>query len=111
MATWSKDFVSEFIDAYRGLPCLWKVKCKSYHNRETDTAYATLLEKMKSIDPDPNRDTILKEKKNNLRSSFRKEHKEVHQCKKSGTSTQDAYVPKLWHYQDLLFIVDQEETL
>ncbi|KAJ8876492.1 hypothetical protein PR048_020937 [Dryococelus australis] len=67
---------------FRGLPCLWKVKCKSYHSREMkDTA------------------------------SFRKEQKKVQQCKKSGMSTQDACVPKLWFNQDLLFLVVQEEAL
>ncbi|KAJ8867586.1 hypothetical protein PR048_031388 [Dryococelus australis] len=110
MAAWSKDFVSEFIDAFRGLPCLWKVKCKSHHDREMkDTAYATLLEKVKSIDPDATRDTIKKIR--NLRSSFRKEHNKVQQCKKSGMSTQDVYMQILWYYQNLLFLVDQEEAL
>ncbi|KAJ8878669.1 hypothetical protein PR048_019254 [Dryococelus australis] len=81
-AKWSKDFVSEFIDAFRGILCLWKVKSKSYHHscEMKDTANAPLLEKVKTIDPDATRDTIKKEK---LRSSFCKEHEKVQQCKKS----------------------------
>ncbi|KAJ8865649.1 hypothetical protein PR048_033169 [Dryococelus australis] len=47
---------------------------------------------------------------NTQRSSFLKEYKKVQQCKKSGMSTQDAYVPRLWFYQDLLFLMDQEEA-
>ncbi|KAJ8886638.1 hypothetical protein PR048_012850 [Dryococelus australis] len=104
-------FVPEFIDAFRGLPCLWKVKCKSYHSREIkDTMYAPLLEKVKTIIPMQLGTLFEKKKKHNFRSNFRKEHKKVQQCKKSGMSTQDTYVPKLWYYQDLLFLVDPEEA-
>jgi hypothetical protein len=34
MATWSKEFVLEFIEEFRGHPSIWKVKSKEYHNRE-----------------------------------------------------------------------------
>ncbi|PNF42420.1 hypothetical protein B7P43_G10954 [Cryptotermes secundus] len=111
MATWSKDFLVEFIEEFRGHPCIWKVKSKEYHNREMkENAYLALTEKMKTIDPQANKETVLK-KINNLRSSFRKERKKVLMAKKSGMSSEDLYVPKLWYYKYLLFLVDQEEAL
>ncbi|XP_023724854.1 uncharacterized protein LOC111873969 [Cryptotermes secundus] len=73
-------------------------------------AYLALTEKIKTIDPQTKKETVLK-KINNLRSSFRKERKKVLMAKKSGMSSEDLYVPKLWYYKDLLFLVDQEEAL
>ncbi|PNF39816.1 hypothetical protein B7P43_G03173 [Cryptotermes secundus] len=111
MATWSKDFLVEFIEQFHGHPCIWKVKSKEYHNREMkENAYLALTEKMKTVDPQANKETVLK-KINNLRSSFRKERKKVLMAKKSGMSSEDLYVPKLWYYKDLLFPLDQEEAL
>ncbi|PNF41956.1 hypothetical protein B7P43_G14648 [Cryptotermes secundus] len=111
MATCSKDFLVEFIEEFRGHPCIWKVKSEEYHNREMkENAYLALTEKIKTIDPQAKKETVLK-KINNLRSSFRKERKKVLMAKKSGMSSEDLYVPKLWYYKNLLFLVDQEEAL
>ena len=33
MATWSKDFLLEFIELSRQEECLWEVKLKDYYNR------------------------------------------------------------------------------
>ncbi|KDR15240.1 hypothetical protein L798_10608 [Zootermopsis nevadensis] len=108
MATWSKEFVLEFIEEFRGHPSIWKVKSKEYQNREVkESAYSVLTEKVKTIDPQAKKEKVLK-KINNLRS--RKERKKVLMAKKSGMSSEDLYVPKLWYYKDLLFLIDQEEA-
>ena len=79
---------------------IWKIKSKEYHNREMkESAYSALTEKVKTIDPQANKETVLK-KINNLRSSFRKERKKVLLAMKSGMSSEDIYVPKLWYYKD-----------
>ncbi|KDQ96169.1 hypothetical protein L798_05974 [Zootermopsis nevadensis] len=84
MASWSKEFVLEFIEEFRGHPSIWKVKSKEYHNHEMkESAYSILTEKVKTIDPQANKENVLK-KINNLRSSFRKERKKVLMAKKSG---------------------------
>ncbi|KAJ8884457.1 hypothetical protein PR048_016314 [Dryococelus australis] len=83
----SKDIVPEF-DAFRDLPCLWKVNEKKLILIQLGTLCWG------------------DKKKHNLRSSFREELKKVQQCKKSEMSTQDAYLPKLWFYQNLLLLVD-----
>ena len=40
VATWSKDFLLEFIELFRQEECLWKVKSKDYYNRsKKDASY------------------------------------------------------------------------
>lgn len=111
MATWSNKNVLDFIEEYRKHECLWKIKSKSYHNRDLrDAAYVKLLDVTKSFMSNATKDTVLK-KINNLRSSYRKEQKKVLSCKKSGMGTEDLYIPKLWYFDDLSFLIDQEEGL
>jgi hypothetical protein len=51
MVTWSKEFLSEFVEEFGDLPSLWKVKSKEYHNRDLkEKAYSKLLEKVKTVD-------------------------------------------------------------
>jgi hypothetical protein len=97
-----------FIEAYRSLPELWDTENKHYSNRvQKAAAYDTLIEKLKVLEPDASRESVVK-KINNLRSTFRKELKKVNDSKRSGTSADDLYVPSLWYYNELLFLVDQE---
>lgn len=105
---WTKTSTLKFIKKYRSLDSIWNVKSKEYHNRDKkDIAYTALLDVVKKFDPQATKDTLVK-KINNLRSAFRKELKKVNFAQKSGWVT---YVPRLWYYSDLLFLVDQEEAL
>ncbi|MPC82559.1 hypothetical protein E2C01_077232 [Portunus trituberculatus] len=45
---------------------------------------------------------------NNLRTTYRKELKKVQASKKSGAGAYDVYVPKLWYFENLAFLHDQE---
>jgi len=61
MATWSKDFLLEFIELFRQEECLWKVKSKDYYNRsKKDASYRTLIGKVQEVEPDATRDTVVK---------------------------------------------------
>lgn len=105
----STSFLSEFINVYRQVPCLWKIKSKSYSNRqEKNRAYEKLLELYKSVNKNATTDTV-KKKINNLRSAFRKELKKVRQSKRSGEGSENIYVPTLWYFNLLMFTADQEE--
>ncbi|GFO03780.1 hypothetical protein PoB_003028500 [Plakobranchus ocellatus] len=44
----------------------------------------------------------------NLRTSFRKEYKKVESSKVSGAGAPDIIVPKLWYFEDLMFLKDQD---
>ncbi|XP_054259939.1 uncharacterized protein LOC128994012 [Macrosteles quadrilineatus] len=100
--------LEEFISVYQSEKCLWKVKSADYHDRmKKEAAYGRLIEVWKQVDPNCNKSTVLK-KINNLRSSYRKELKKVREATKSGASAEDVYLPKLWYYNLLHFLDDQE---
>lgn len=57
----NKTFILEFIELYKLHPCLWKIKSKEYSNRNMkDRANGVLIEKIKEIDRDANRDKFIK---------------------------------------------------
>jgi len=45
-----------------------------------------------------------------LRSAFRKEHKKVIKSQVSGAGAEETYAPRLWYYNQLLFLCNQEGT-
>lgn len=105
---WTKEFVTEFINLYRQLPCLWKIKSREYTNKNLkNQAYDKLVELCQPVFPDANREFVYK-KIQSLRGSFRKDLKKVVQSKRSGTATDEVYQPTLWYYDLLLFTMDQE---
>lgn len=108
MASWSKDSILHFIDMYRSLECLWKIKSKEYSNKHLkEKAYERLVEFCQSFDRTANKDTVTK-KINNIRSSFRKELKKEEQSYLSGAGSDEIYESKLWYFKDLMFLRDQE---
>lgn len=103
-----KEFLSEFIDLYRGLPELWKVKSDSYRNRQLkNKGYEKLVEKLKEVEPNADRDMVRK-KINVLRAAYRRELKKVIASYKSGTGSESVYEPSLWYYEELDFLRDHE---
>ncbi|GFS07897.1 hypothetical protein ElyMa_001260700 [Elysia marginata] len=108
MASWSKDKGLEFIDLYGSHESLWKIKSKEYSNRLIkQRCYEKLIDYVKDFEPQANKELVLK-KINNLRGNFRKELKKVEGSKLSGAGTDEVYHPKLWYFESLLFLKDQE---
>jgi len=106
LRTVSREFLTEFIHMYREYPCLWKVKSKEYSDRvKKNLAYEHLTTKLKELDPDANKEKVVK-KINSLSSCFRKELKKVNYSKTSGAGADDTYTPSLWYFQEL-FLTDQ----
>lgn len=105
-----RDNLEEFINIYRNEVSLWQIKNKDYHNRDKKTAaYNKLIEQYKKIEPNANRDMIVK-KLNGLRTNYRKEKKKVEESTRSGAGTNDIYVPTLWYYDLLKFLDDDQGT-
>lgn len=50
----------------------------------------------------------MKNKINSLRTNYRKELKKVKASYRTGTGTEDIYVPALWYYSELNFLQEQE---
>lgn len=100
--------LEELIELYKCEPCLWRVKCKEYHDRaRRDAAYAKLVAKLRESEPDAVKDTVVK-KIHNLRCNYRKEKKKVDASKKSGAGTDELYKPTLWYYNLFDFLGDQD---
>lgn len=107
MATKLREWTEEFIDIYRSEPCLWKVKQKEYHDRnKKDAAYSKLILKLREIEPDANKESVIR-KINNLRCTYKKELKKV-MISKSGSGSEDMYEPKLWYFPLMTFLNDQD---
>ncbi|KAG8456086.1 hypothetical protein GDO86_002039 [Hymenochirus boettgeri] len=101
-------FLKKFIKQYHALPCLWQVKSKEYSNRRARAeAYNKLVDLCRRLNPSANIDFV-KSKIANLRTVFKKEFNKVQSSKNNGTAIEDVYVPKLWYYDLLTFITDQE---
>ena len=83
------EFLTEFVHMYREYPCSWKVKSKEYSDRVIkNPAYEYLRTKLKEIDPDANKEKVVK-KINSLRSCFRKLLRKVNDSKTSGAGADD----------------------
>ncbi len=85
----------------------WKVE---YPDREKRyAAYERLVIKLKELEPDATRESVVK-KINNLRSNVRKEKKKRDISMKSGASTDNVYTSKLW-YLDIIDITRELSSL
>ncbi|KAG8321088.1 hypothetical protein J6590_053404 [Homalodisca vitripennis] len=90
----SPDFLTKFIDEYRDLPCLWKVRIEEYSN--TLQRYKAWEHLQITKEKVPNADlNFVKNKVDNIRASFRKELRKIRDCTRSGASSDDTY-PQLY---------------
>lgn len=96
----SRQLLEEFMVAYRNNPCLWKIKCKDYLNKDLKVeAYKQLVQICRKEHRTAGREFVVK-KINSLRGSFRREYKRV--------ISEENYVPQLWFYELMQFTADQE---
>lgn len=100
-----QPFWEEFINSYHLHTCLWNTKAKEYSDR--NQAYEDLVKKCKEKFPNANKDFVVK-KIHTMRCSFRRELKKVINSLRSGSGTDEVYVPSLWYYDLLSFIADSE---
>nr|XP_053618253.1 uncharacterized protein LOC128679820 [Plodia interpunctella] len=98
--TYSHELLTEFIEAFRNNPCLWKIRSNDYKDKNLKLqAYNNLLEIIRKVERDATIENV-KKKINSLRAGFQKEHKKVQDSKKTGSGTDQVYVPKLWYYSE-----------
>ncbi|KAL3275477.1 hypothetical protein HHI36_020237 [Cryptolaemus montrouzieri] len=103
---WTREFVNEFIEAYKRRPCLWNMRCQEYTNKILKReAYEEMAQLCKKVHKDAD-DTLVKGKIQGLRAAFRKESRKVDSCLLKG----EVYRPRLWYYDLLLFTKDQDNN-
>jgi hypothetical protein len=104
----SGEFLTEFFELYRAHPCLSCVKSKEYSDRnKKHCAYKILIEKLREVDENASKDTIIKKKKH-ATWMLPKEHRKVVNYKHSGDGDEYVYHPHLWYYDLLLFLQDHK---
>ncbi|XP_044151914.1 uncharacterized protein LOC122939810 isoform X1 [Bufo gargarizans] len=102
------QFLKEFIDMYRSFPCLWNMKISDYSNKQKRLkAYDSMVNLCRSVCPSANIQFV-KHKIANLRTVFKKEFNKVQVSKKTATSADDVYVPRLWYFDLLKFTIGQD---
>ncbi|XP_037810741.1 uncharacterized protein LOC119602971 [Lucilia sericata] len=103
----TKAFWIEFLEIYHSHPALWRFKSKEYKNKTLkEEAYIILIEKMKELYPEANKDMVLK-KINTFRSSYRREKRKVQNSMRNGSSKDNIYKPK-WFFFDKLKFLDEQ---
>lgn len=104
-----RKFLLEVIEVYRSLPALWNVKSNDYSNRSKKSEqYDELLKKYNEKYPSADKKEVIK-KINSLRTNFRKEFKKIRDSEKSGVGEDEVAEPTLWYYEEMKFLIDQEE--
>ncbi|XP_055919781.1 uncharacterized protein LOC129951575 [Eupeodes corollae] len=102
---WSKELTSELILNYEMHPILYNPCHPEYITNRVKKAdaFQSLLNALKPFDPNITMDAI-KRKIRTLRSQFSKELRETEKSKKSGAGADDLHEPKLWCYDQLVFL-------
>lgn len=95
---WTKSILTEFIELYKLRPCLWRQNSQEYMNRNLkNAAYEELVSFLRANGYPNCTVKCVKDKIQNIRRAVRKEKYKVEASKKSGTGTEDVYVPSLWY--------------
>ncbi|XP_053947017.1 uncharacterized protein LOC128855838 [Anastrepha ludens] len=99
LRSYSRLWLGEFIELYQQEECLWHSKHPDYSNHSVrNKAYDRLVEKLKEVEPNPDRAMVVR-KINSLRSAFRREFRK--------SNSKNNYETRLWYYDKLLFIAEQ----
>ncbi|KAL1493968.1 hypothetical protein ABEB36_009647 [Hypothenemus hampei] len=105
---YSESFLREFFELYKEQECLWKIKLPSYHDKNArKRAMGILVAKFQEVKNDAN-ENFVKKKINNFRTSYKRELKLVKNSSKSDAGSEEIYKPKLWYFELLSFLGDQD---
>ncbi|XP_063784498.1 uncharacterized protein LOC134933319 isoform X2 [Pseudophryne corroboree] len=102
-----QTFWTGFIDLYRENECLWRTKSRDYFDKIKKLRALQQLVDYSKKDYDEADINWMKNKIQNLRTIFKKEHYQVKDSQRSSARTSEVYKPSLWYY-DLLFTLEQK---
>lgn len=94
---WTVANISLFLQVYQKFPALWNIKDKNYANKSLrDTLFKQLMAELEENQLLGEMDEKqLKSKIKSLKDVYRTELCKIEKSKKSGSGTDDIYVPKL----------------
>ncbi|XP_014289873.1 uncharacterized protein [Halyomorpha halys] len=107
---WNKDIIEKLICLYRERPCLWKLNHEHYTNKAVKyRMYSEIVDALRDDLPEVDHISV-KNKIQNLRSSYRKEIKKVEASLRNGRD-EEIYEPSLWYFNLINFTRDQDRPL
>ncbi|XP_072051063.1 uncharacterized protein [Amphiura filiformis] len=103
-----RHFILGWIQVYRQLTTLWKVKSKEYRDKnQKNAAYEILLAKYRERYHEATMEDA-KKKINSLRTNYRKEFKKAQDSARLGVSGDKIYESSLWYFDAMSFLQDQD---
>ncbi|PIO23961.1 hypothetical protein AB205_0094300 [Aquarana catesbeiana] len=104
------EFMTAFIEKYREMRNLWKVKHPQYYIKPVrKSTLERLLAFVQTFIQEATVE-VLEKKIGILRNMYRMEHNNIQTSLRSGASADDVYVPRLWYFDKLCFLDDQTEA-
>ncbi|KAK9719497.1 Alcohol dehydrogenase transcription factor Myb/SANT-like [Popillia japonica] len=93
MSRWNEETTLKFVQEYRERPCLWNTRASIYKNKQAREAAYKEIEQNMGLDGFGVGD--IKNKIRALRSTYSQEKKKIKDSMKSGTGSDDVYVPNI----------------
>ncbi|XP_031331689.1 uncharacterized protein LOC116162167 isoform X2 [Photinus pyralis] len=104
--SWSREQVTMLIEVYKNHPYLYVVKSPQYKNKHARNAALTdICSKLEAVKAGV---TIadVKNKFAALRQNFLVEYRKHENSMKSGSGTDQVYIPTIWYYDLMLFVLE-----
>lgn len=97
----SDEKIFQLIELYRERECLWDIKSPEYkNNAKRKTAFTYISEKMELPED------IVKKKINSIRSTYLLEKKKIFDSRRTGTGTDNLYIPSVPWFEQMMFLND-----
>ncbi|XP_030030301.2 uncharacterized protein LOC115447411 [Manduca sexta] len=109
MAKRERQILTEFLQLYKDLTCLWDVESEYYKNKKKRyQAWGLLAGKLRELEP---KATIMTARKriDSLRHGYRREVRRMKLSKQMSPKSSSTYTPNLWYFNLLKFIDNNEE--
>lgn len=102
--SWKREAVSALIEIYEMYPFLYDTRHPEYHSRKMNRdALELMVHVVSQYHPNVTAEDC-KKKYQGLRRQFLAECRKLADSRKSGADTSSLYTPKLWCFDDLLFL-------
>ncbi|XP_076047470.1 uncharacterized protein LOC143029012 [Oratosquilla oratoria] len=106
---WTKSITLHFIELLKQHPAIWNIKCKEYKMKNIKSAsIETLRADLYSFTKCYVRNEDITKKLHTRKTQFHREMTAIKASKKSGAGTEEIYTPKLWCFNNLLFLAEGE---